>query len=810
MVKTYFIILLFLLQSVTYAQGIVTVMTMPKTYFGNPNGDFVESKARDEKTNFYWVVYSDRDDNKVYDEPNGRVINSVNFLDRFFVTNESAGYLELYNWAEKIIIEKNQLNPNKAVKVGWIKKEFLLLWTRRCLQNKVTNFTEKAMAVTKAETWEDNIKLDNSLHIFNDPSLTIQNNNTVKMFNFLFVYKMEGNKVLIGKNYKSTVYSAKKDILGWVDKKFLQLWPDRVCLAPNTDINAVTSRKNAGVIASLFEKKEDAIAWKNGIGKPEPTWNKDTYEKPWIGSQQRFPIFELGKDNDIIYTGFGTDLFKEGTDISLIGREDLAIARKAANEIVKQIRNINIIFVIDAGGGMMPYANAIKNSLDQLIINRRERVVDGDKRNLYKYGAVIYRSEEDKNCPNGKDLSLNEISLTTSGSDVISFLDREFKNEGCSNEELKKDVNGALIEALNMIKEANKGENIQSNCIFFLGGATGNTGPASPGITDLIAKYNVNLSVFQVHNAYDPVEFEDFPGQFRKIIFDASSKLAALKKLEYKTEPRWKPILQQQGDQNLYQLDYPLTCPLKGDIYFPNRGKIINSKDIDNILDLTIRKFEDTLENSISTFLGTVIGIGQNVNTGKKSDVLNATVKNYLERLGKNMDNYSLAKNFDGKNIQFFIPAYTSLNVNKVDNPIFKISIYVHETELTEMIEKFEMLQFETNPTETRINLKAAFQTLIDAYIGKDAGIDFIKKVNIAYILEKITGLPTKATILKNIRISDIEDVGKVTDNEIEEVVKRIRQSYDQLRTVTLDTDNTKRDRTDDGVYYYIPQDYFP
>jgi len=812
MIKNYIIYLtlsIFLIQNVSNAQGIPNIMTMPKTYYENPDGDFVDSKARGEKTNFYWVVYSDRDDNKVYDAPDGRVISTVNFLDKFYVTNESAGYLELYNWAEGIKMEKNQLNPNKAVKVGWIKKELLLLWTRRCLQNKVTKFTEKAMAVTKAENWEDKIKLDNSLHLFNDPLLTKQNNNTVKMFNFLFIYKMEGNKVLIGKNYRSTVYSVNKDILGWVDKKFLQLWPDRVCLAPNTDANAVASRKNAGVISSLFEKEGEAVAWKSGTGKPEPIWNKDTYETPWIGSQQRFPIFEMGKNNGIIYTGFGTDLFKEGTDISLLSRDDLAKSRQATNEIIKQIRNINIVFVIDAGAGMKPYANAIKNSLDQLITRRNERAVEGEKRNLYKYAAVVYRSDEDKNCPNGKDLLLNEIPLTTSGRQVITFLETEFKNEGCSNEELKKNVNGALSEALNILKDANKGDNLQSNCIFFLGGATGNTGPASSNITDLMARYGVNLSVFQVHSAYDPVEFEDFPGQFRKIIFDASTKKAALLNKRFSAEPKWKPIMQ-QGDQNLYQLDYPTTCPIKGDIYFPSRGKIISSKDIDNILDITINNFESNLETDISTLLATTGGVGANVNTGQKSDALNATVKNYLERLGKKMDNYEVAKNFNGKNIQFFIPAYTSLNVNKVDNPIFKIAIYVHQDELAEMIEKFGSLDVETNETDTRTMLKEAFQTLIDAYFGKDAGVDFTKKVNMGDILEKITGLPTQATVLKNIKIADIEDVGKVTQGQIEEAKKRIRDSLEKLKTVSIDMDNTKRDRTDDGVYYYIPQEYFP
>lgn len=808
----YLSIVFFLLQvSSIMAQDVPTLMTMPTKYIESPDGDLLSEGDKSKKSNQTWIVFSDRDDNKAYSNPSiATPISTVNFLDKFYVTGESGEFLEVYKWADGIKMEgagkRLQLNPKKAVRVGWIKKDYLLLWTR-CLVNKENQFSEKALAVFNAENLTVELRKDNSLKIFNspDPEIDKENKNTVKMFNFLYVYKSKGKRVLIGKVYKSNVYRTDRDILGWVDTIFLQRWADRVCLQPNDDLEAVTSRKSAGVKASMFDEKDQAIEWKKGMDKT-PIWDDDTYEKPWSGTKQRLPIFRRDK-MDIVYTGYPTPLFKEGSTKGGTSGEvvmditELDKAKREYYEIVNKLRQINIVFVIDAGFGMRNYANAITNSLKQLIKKREDMNGVGEKRNRFKYGAVIYRSDEDKVCPGG-NLSLNKSSLTANASSIVAFLNTEFENEGCSSNELNKNVNGALLEGLNMIKDANK-ESLQSNYIFFLGGATGNTAAELQTAPALIAQYDVNISVFQVNNAAVPVEFEQFPFQFQDILLAAKEKKKELTAKAFRSEILFKMV---QGDQNLFRLDYPNTSPIQGNINFPEKGQTIPSSTIDNILDETISDYEITLENTIGKLEAIIKGYDQ------KGVTLNATVRNILNRLGKKMEDYELALKFNGKNVQFFIPAWTTATVNKVDKPIFKYVIYVQEDELSDMINKFEKLQIEAPPSEMREMMYDAYQSLVAAYFGIDSRIDeqMKNKLSISDILTKITGLPSSSQLLKEIKINEIKDVGKVSEEQIDDVAKRIRDSLENLKNVKKDLKGTMRDATDDGVYYYVPQEYLP
>ncbi len=788
-----------------------TLLSMPAKYHESPDGDLVDGRTKSSR--YFWTVFSDRDDNGAYDIPsdNGTPISTVSFMEKFYVTGESGDFLEVYRWSDDAGLKiqgaggKTQLNPKKAVRVGWIPKERLLLWWR-CLEDKNTHFAKKAMAVVSAKNLDAEFRKDNSLRIFSGPDVNKENRNTIKMFNFLYVYKSTGARVLIGKNWKTNTYNADRDILGWVDTIFLQQWPDRVCLVPNAESGAVSERKGAAVKTSLFYDKEDLVTWKQGKAqKAEACWDDDTYEKPWLPSRQRFPIFKT--DDDLVYTGFTTDLYKEGSNMKekVMSSTDLDDAEQKLQQLLKKARNINVVFVIDAGFGMSNYASAISNSLKQLIRKKDEMNKEGANRNSYKYGMVVYRSVNDKVCPDG-NLSLNKYPLTSNASQVLNFLSKEFTNEGCSNDMLNKNTGKALLEALNMIKDDNK-EDIKSNYIFFIGGATGDKTPELETLPGLIAKYDVSLSVFQVQSITDPVEFERFPDHFNQILGVAKEKKYALTDARFRRGAIGMKTV--EGQQNLFKLDFPTTSPIQGNINFPNKGETIPAPVIDDILDQTIKEYENELENGIDKTKAVVTGLGNQKTEGAE---LNAVVRNLLNRLGKAVNNYDLVRKFNGRNVQFFVPAWTSPNVNRLERPVFKYVLYVTEDELTDMIDKFERLIEEAPPSDLRDMMYDAYETLAQAYFGKEILNDdkFQSKLSIDEIISKITGLPSSSELLKETKLSDIKDTRKISDDRIEEIRKRIKNSYDQLRLAKNDLNGTVRFPTDDGTYYWILQDYLP
>ena len=73
--------------------------------------------------------------------------------------------------------------------------------------------------------------------------------------------------------------------------------------------------------------------------------------------------------------------------------------------------------------------------------------------------------------------------------------------------------------------------------------------------------------------------------------------------------------------------------------------------------------------------------------------------------------------------------------------------------------------------------------------------------------ISNLTGL-SSSSLINIIKINEIKDPLKVSDEQIDELVRKIRLSYDALRTVLRD--ETMRDASEDGVYYWIPEEYFP
>jgi hypothetical protein len=420
---------------------------------------------------------------------------------------------------------------------------------------------------------------------------------------------------------------------------------------------------------------------------------------------------------------------------------------------------------------------------------------------------VVYRSQEDKSCPGG-DLSLRKIDLTTTSGNVINFLDRELQTSSCNLNSLNRDVNGAVGEALKMVQTANQ-RSIQSNYVLVIGGATGNKLPELKTTPDLIAKYDVNLSIFQVSNP-SLEEFDNFSTNFIDLIrASKKAKYIQMKKNMRGTSAMQEPEFTSIGDasQNLYRLDYPDKSPLQGSLCFPEKKSTISAEVMNSVLDTSFAYFTSTLENVLATASTAITGEGQ-----RKINNFSAAVQDYLQRVGANMNDYALAATFTGKNYQFFEPAWTSVKMSKLEEPVFKHVIYASDEDLNEMIREFRGTQFEGSPSDIRDKIYDAYQSLVATYFGGESGVDegVRSKLTLDSVISKITGLPSRSDLLRQVKIDEIKDVQKVSDEQIEKIQKAISDSIDKLNQAKGDVEGTMRDVTDDGIFYWIPEDYLP
>ena len=75
--------MLFSIPYTVQAQNPIILLTTPKKYVEYPDGD-LEQIGRRRATSF-WIVFSDRDNNKAFDKPSSaKVIHTVHFMDKFY------------------------------------------------------------------------------------------------------------------------------------------------------------------------------------------------------------------------------------------------------------------------------------------------------------------------------------------------------------------------------------------------------------------------------------------------------------------------------------------------------------------------------------------------------------------------------------------------------------------------------------------------------------------------------------------------------------------------------------------------------
>ncbi len=273
------------------------VLGIPKQYALSPDGSILkDSKDADDK--ILWVVCSDRSNNNTYSTSSTKkVMKVMQYLEKFYVTDESGDFLRLYKYADDILENGDSRKLKKtAVDYGWALKSNLLLWTR-CIVNDKRVPVRALPIITVPFMQQDLMPYMNfeesTLKLYKMPSLPVDSASiTADMYQFLYVYKYEDSSVLLARKSVSSPHSIETDIVGWASKKVLQLWGGREFLEPAWDAAAYEERKKKNVTCAVFSNKSDAFYWQRSGISISPLWSDDPRNKPWGGEIKRFPIQE--------------------------------------------------------------------------------------------------------------------------------------------------------------------------------------------------------------------------------------------------------------------------------------------------------------------------------------------------------------------------------------------------------------------------------------------------------------------------------------------------------------------------------------
>lgn len=216
--------LLLLLFSCGPVHRFTRVKKIPREYALNFSGSEIKA-PRSDLNKEPWIVFSDREKNKTFLKPQGKVkAQDVDYLDPFLVIDKKGEYLKLIKYTPDVL-KNGRLQHKKAEYCGWIHLSKLLL-TRESYSDIATGKKHKTIVA-----FSDTLLLNMpDTHFGKDTLLTFKAPDTssphqgVPPFSLVYRLKESTNKEysLIALQPHIKADKANEDILGWIDNSLLQ------------------------------------------------------------------------------------------------------------------------------------------------------------------------------------------------------------------------------------------------------------------------------------------------------------------------------------------------------------------------------------------------------------------------------------------------------------------------------------------------------------------------------------------------------------------------------------------------------------
>lgn len=748
------------------------IVQMPVNYqtpaMNNTKG--VEEKLSASGGRNDWVVSSNRDNNLLYDSPNGSPNGkTMGFMENFYVIGETETHLQLIKYDPTVSSTggSRKVNMKNAMYFGWTPKDNLLLW-RRAVVNPKDDFIIKGLVIHSAELLSKGIGGEQQLLLYNSPTLekTSMNQNDIRLLEFLYIYDIKNGNYLVGvapESPRSDV-ATKRVIKGWISSKNLQLWTNRLCLEPNSDPKAAAERRAKGVKATIFNSYQAADNLK--LGRPAQynkiLWNDDKYEKGYPPSQKRMPV--LGKvENNIYKTAVITDVYNKN-NYSVLSADEHARFHAEYNTIRDKKQNINMVFVIDGTKSnhsfFTPIIGAIKSNLNSLEKSNKK----------YKIATFIYGKS-------GEGV-LARQPLTTNHSAVIQALENYQNKQNLSQD---NDAPTDMYEGINTALRTLDPK--ETNIIVLVGDAGNKLNVSNLNIAKKMKEKECGIIAFQTRNVSGRagLTYDAFIDQTKKLIEVSSARNNLRPKLY-------------EDDSNTYRLRYPVEATLPGSLTYSDRDDNMSQAELDEEIREMLKSFEDQHEAMLrdldcKIYVDCTPGINEAV----------------LEYILKEMPEIDIRRIRD-MNYQLFAEGYAPIQVDRLEYPLFKFVLFLTDRELYDLETTLKKLVIGGSSSELRENIINAYKKILTVHYGNDTGN--ISDKTLAQATESVTGLPSKSGLLNKYTLKDLEDRRKVSDDEIRDISDYIEDKLLSMKRIVGNPDYYFRSR--DNTYYWVPQDVIP
>lgn len=776
--------------------------------FKNPSGNSGGIEFNYDGTNVL-IVYSDRDENPAYASAGGAggstIVNRAKFLQPFVVIEQSGEYLRLVACDGDLLSSirssgKNRTLPLNAKVFGWINRSKLLLWSH-CLVDERNNISRKALSIINDVTVLNDLgrylnQDSSTLKIFSSPDCdpATQNLKQIRLAQFMFIYKSDQASYLIGVAPLFYVSDASDKVFGWVSKDVIKTWSDRMCYEPNWNSSAVAERKADGVKASLFGTPEEAISYYSGDkNNSNPYWADD----PLSGQradpyQKRFPLLDRNEVTGVIETGLITDIINKKGDTILNRTQQNQMTRATAENVIKERRNINIVFVIDADPSLKEFAIPVMDAVTRSI-GWIENEQFGS--NIYNFGAVIYYPKSDNGSGN------TEVHDLTNGQDVNRFIRDKINAASGITSSTNRSMYKGIEDALRMFGDRAS----QTNYIVLVGSAGDEKNPATESkLIGMMSKTITGFIGFQTNKGDDP-SFQNFVNELSNLMRETSKSINSESR-KYPVGSVPVPLFNINVNNTIYSLDYPTTSAVDGKLFCAHTGRPMATDELTKTLQDMIESTNDKTEENVADINNITIGAGD------RNFTINAVMQRWLTDVAKaNVDMNTIAK-FAGENFQFFIRTYFKPKMQGLQNDIMLPVLLMTNEEcvyLKSSLEKFKAVGTEDEKRQAYID---AYKSIYRAYRGsQELDDEAFAKVSAKDIQQLLSGNVSDAasSILKNYTIDNLKDPRKFKQEDFDKLQTLFNTKIQSFKAFTSNARLNSFELLDQS-YFWVPVDYIP
>ncbi|MBF7090352.1 hypothetical protein IUY40_02180 [Flavobacterium sp. ALJ2] len=736
----------------------------------NTINTYDNEKQKERKKTELKLVFSDRTDNNIYEEPySSKVKSKATMLFPMYVINQDKNYYEVVVADKKMIgkpkgtlsvlrSKKNHFSNAKEVKyLGWIKKDNVIEYSR-AMQNqanlKYVKYFVACNTLDNLFSSDKNVK-KKALLLKNEPNLETVAKKNIKLNDFVYVYKVD-------KTTKSAFVSNFDDITtkdtvnhkyGWVPMQYLNPIEDNIVVKLSTaDTLELSSGKITFHVNELY--KNTLFINENQSSKPIKF---DDLSKVLL------PINIWNHDKNKV-----TNL--KGDDITI----------KTIEQIASQSKNINFYYVFENNNATKQHLKKTLSALQNLKLTTSNELYANYN---FTYSFIA----------KGRSKSYYLVK-SPSFSKWFDLIEKSIKTpEEISKENIMPNNNNGISQFLS------SDANFENN-FFILAGLDNSINSTLPDSFNVLAKNNAKL-LFILFRNENTADNQDFILQSKMYLNEASN--ANKRNIQnYYVDPKLVIKNDEFTYSGEYDNDYIYNAPLKsnfnGGIVFPKlNGELTPetiNKAIDSVISKTI-KTNNTLLKSLTQYKNEFSFLRSH-----PSKKMNNLIQNYSQKDEVDTD---ITKNY--KDETFVINAKDSLISNLED----KVHVLLTESEIKELLENYrELISKEyTNENIDKVEI-LNFKDKCKKYARNIKKTEKIRRRNsLADLLYFKTRVFVNSSDLHEIRIKDIRKFKKKLE-DFRSLFTALNTKLEVLEKMQRNSVFEVFDEESQTKYYYISKKF--